>query len=342
VRGTKMGIRGYDPAPGFAFRDALAPPHSELRAHGQGANFSWVDWFPIRMGSCRTFAEANPCGIESDMWTLARALIIPSQRVLELGARYGTTSCVLAEVTHNHGGVVSVEPDQKAHAALRANLDSHRCNVAVFRGTVGQTPQVVLEFPNRSLRYEVQTRQATAADHPLPHLTYERLEQLSGRQDGTYQRFQFNVLVLDCEGCINDMLSSRILASHSLELILLEMDSPRKVDYSMWHLRFERHGFRRVWKLEDSIYSGAAPMHAAYLRGTRRVPSCEEYAKRQSGWPRCRHKIKHIRPGLDAPFTTCGSRLTCLSAEVVNGSREQAQIRYILAKKPLRDRVYLF
>ena len=103
----------YDaPAP-FLTGSARAPPQSELGLRA-AATFSWGTWWPIRQGACRTFKGANPCGIESDMWTLARALVAPHHAVLELGGRYGTTSCVLAEVTNNSGKVVSVEPDPKA------------------------------------------------------------------------------------------------------------------------------------------------------------------------------------------------------------------------------------
>ena len=39
--------------------------------------------------------------------------------------------------------VVSVEPDARAHAAFTHNRHAHRCNVGLFRGTIGRTPQVL-------------------------------------------------------------------------------------------------------------------------------------------------------------------------------------------------------
>ena len=86
----------------------IEPPHSEVEV--QGSTYSWAQWFPIRLSACKTFVGANPCGIEGDMWTMVHALLSPANTVLELGARYGTTSCAIAVATNNSGRVVSVEP----------------------------------------------------------------------------------------------------------------------------------------------------------------------------------------------------------------------------------------
>ena len=181
---------------------ARAPPQSEVGAL-PGANYSWAKWFPIRHSACTTFEAAKPCGIESDMWTLVTALVWPDASVLELGARYGTTSCVLAQAMGNSGRLVSVEPDPAAHAYLRRNLDGHHCAAAVFRGTIGRRRQALVASPNRTFTYEMRTRVATSSDEPaqlLDHLTVEELENRTG--------LRFDVWVLDCEGCIDDTLSS--------------------------------------------------------------------------------------------------------------------------------------
>ena len=75
--------------------------------------------------ACRTFDGAFFCGMEWDEWNLVRALVKPHNVVLELGARFGTTSCVLAERTGNAGNVVAVEPDPKAHKQLLRNRERH-------------------------------------------------------------------------------------------------------------------------------------------------------------------------------------------------------------------------
>ena len=318
-----VGLRTYSPSPGFV-EAAAAPPASEV----SGKTFSWSTWYAMRTGPCRTFVNASFCGIESDMWTMVRALVEPSDTVLELGARYGTTSCVLAEATNNSGRVVSVEPDPQAHRALWENRLRHRCNFGIWHGAVATRPQVLAATYNGGEArkvYEVRTREARPDDTPtasLAHIDTSSLERLTG--------LAFNVLVVDCEGCLADVLSVPLLrrAEPRLELILLEQDVHKRINYAEWHLRLLEHGFRRIWNLEDSIFEFRAPKHVAYERGTaRRTPSCLEYAHRQRGWPRC------------VPFKRghrCGSRVTCLPTQVVNRSFEAAWVKKTAAKMAAR------
>ena len=81
--------------------DATAPPDCENGG------------FRIKR-PCKTFDGAFFCGMEFDEWQLVRGLVRPANAVLELGGRFGTTSCVLAQQTGNSGRVVTVEPDPKA------------------------------------------------------------------------------------------------------------------------------------------------------------------------------------------------------------------------------------
>ena len=84
------------------------------------------------------------CGIEVDEWVAVEALVTPNQTVLELGARYGTTSCWLSHATNNSGRVVSVEPDVRAHGLLQHNRRQHRCNFGIVRGTIAMEKPLAL------------------------------------------------------------------------------------------------------------------------------------------------------------------------------------------------------
>ena len=313
--------QAYDPSPDFK-SVALTPPSSEWSGDSE-----WGAWYSRRNHACRTFIGASVCGIESDMWAMARALIRPWHTVLEHGARYGTTSCVLSEATNNSGRVVSVEPDTQVHASLYANRQSHLCNFGIFRGTVGRMPQMfVAPAQGRNVSYEQRTRDAAGASASnasgaaIAHLGFEALERLT--------RLRFNALVIDCEGCLEDVLTSHLLdrTDPPLELILLEMDVLRKVNYAGWHHRLTAHGFTRIWRLEDSLFGTRAPQHAAYHRGSAGgapPPTCHEYALRQRHWPRCRHEVKRDRDAL-----VCGSRLTCLNPQLSNGTRDRFWVKY--------------
>lgn len=266
--------RWFDPAPVYTSM-ATAPPECE------GESFRIKKW-------CKTFEGAFFCGMEWDEWNLVNALVRPTNTVLELGGRFGTTSCVLARRTGNSGGVVSVEPDTKAHKALLNNRARHNCSFAVVRGTVGDTPLVV---SRKFGHYATQTSVASSMDtkRAVPNLSFTTLEQRIGRP--------FDTLLIDCEGCIDSffMGSNRRLLSQ-LTLILMEEDVPHVVDYRKWHARFRKHGFERIWNIRDTFEPSAEwsrnISHSAWRRGgLGNLPSCEQYAreaKLSRRWLYCR------------------------------------------------------
>ena len=54
------------------------------------------------------------------------ALVNEKSVVLEFGARYATTSCVLSYMTGNVGNVVSVDPDPTAKGDALQNMYKHK------------------------------------------------------------------------------------------------------------------------------------------------------------------------------------------------------------------------
>ena len=190
---------------------ATAPPQSE------GAGFR-----PHHR--CVTFVGATLCGMEWDEWAMVRALLGPHRRVLEMGARFGTTSCVIASVLNNSGRLVSVEPDQSVHHSLLANRDSHHCRFDVVAGTVGMDAAVsVLRVHPKLGGYGTLTSAASSSNKtvgPLvDNLPIAELERQAG--------YQFDTLLLDCEGCIQNVLghAEGVAFLERLDLLLIEEDA---------------------------------------------------------------------------------------------------------------------
>ena len=90
---------------------------------------------------------------------MVAALVDSSHRVLELGARYGTTSCAIARAQRNSGKLVAVEPDGGTNGALHKHLVYNRwrnqCNFAIMLGTVGARAPLRIARP---FGYATQTR----------------------------------------------------------------------------------------------------------------------------------------------------------------------------------------
>ena len=272
-----------DPAPAFSANAATAPPECEPN-------------FRVKR-ACKTYTGAFFCGMEWDEWQLANALVTPRDTVLELGARFGTTSCVLAQRTGNSGGVVSVEPDPTVHRLLLQNRDRHNCSFHVLKGVVGDVPIALSREHGHYATRTMSARPGASGGSVLPSLTFESIEQRIGRR--------FDTMLIDCEGCIDQFFAgtNRRLLSQ-LRLILMEEDVPHAVNYPKWHARLRRHGFERIWKIRDTFEPSASwsrnISHSAWRRGgLGGLPSCEEYRTRTR---QTRRWLDCLDPSSDEPM----------------------------------------
>ena len=260
------------PAPTFSGLPN-APPLSE----GDGFNFTSYAWPP-----CKTFKGTSQCGVEWDTWTVVRALVPARATVLELGARFGTTGCVLADVTANSGQVVSVEPDATALPALLHNRLTHRCAFHVVAGTVAEHALAV--GPPEGFG-GVGTRTHVAANgtrhRMVPNLRVRQVE-------AQFQlRRRIDTVVVDCEGCsdwvLGDHATGRQLRTQA-SLIILEEDGLNPLRYTT-HTRalLQKSGFAQVWCSLAWWARGtgrSATRHTAWRRpGTGESSNCPRYRR---------------------------------------------------------------
>ena len=235
--------------------------------------------------SCRTFAgppASMKCGIEWDEWTMVHALVTDSDAVLELGGRFGTTSCALAAATGNSGRVVAVEPDERAWPYLMRNRHEHQCAFGVLRGIVGRT-DVTLTHSTDNDGYASTT--STAALASLRRSMRDRSVRVPAMPLADVESrigYNFTVLLIDCEGCIRIALTAPL--AHQLKMILWEEDGVSPHVNAMFFHRLVAYGFKLHWRIRDSFDPSQAwsrkAYHSAWVRvepGARRLPTCEEY-----------------------------------------------------------------
>jgi hypothetical protein len=79
---------------------------------------------------------AENCQMELKEHEFVNKYISSDDVVLEVGGRYGTTSCAIAAKQQNSGNLVVVEPDQSVWNDLKANRLSHKCNFVFFHGII--------------------------------------------------------------------------------------------------------------------------------------------------------------------------------------------------------------
>ena len=66
-----------------------------------------------------------------------RRVVTRADTVLEIGARYGTTSCQVAAAQNNSGRLISVEPDPVVWVAAEFNKLTHNCAGYSLLGVLG-------------------------------------------------------------------------------------------------------------------------------------------------------------------------------------------------------------
>ena len=170
----------------------------------------------------------------------AREFITSDCIVLELGARYGTVSCIINKQLSNPLHQVSVEPDEAVWRCLEQNRDTNGCSFHILRGAVSRVPLHVTQSGYGT----------TTNPRGAPNTYTYTLEQV----EAMYQ-LRFNTLVADCEGSLGRFFAENPKLFDTLNLIILEADVPEWTDYESLYNEFRAHGltqvvsgFRQVWK----------------------------------------------------------------------------------------------
>ena len=150
----------------------------------------------------------------------------PGAKVLEVGARYGHSSCQLAKVlglTGTHGDAqgakqASVDADPLVWDILEKNLADHECDVQVVRGTIG------------SKSYKLVSPQAISGTKGKEQYG-SFVADLNDSHHGTVipahsvrsLNLNFDTLAIDCEGCFATFLDENPELLESLTMIILEL-----------------------------------------------------------------------------------------------------------------------
>jgi hypothetical protein len=196
-----------------------------------------------REGYSNLYDEHNK-KLDLDTWEKeeqddARKYILPTDCVLELGARYGTVSVVINKKLKDPSLHVVVEPDNDVWGALEKNKQNSNSKFHIIKGLLS----------NKKFSLEkggVKTRQVEDKDSTMPHFSFDEVKKLVNKP--------FTALVADCEGCVEHFLTENIEILDNLRIVLLEEDEPDKCDYSVvkqlfnqYSLKEVKSGFRSVW-----------------------------------------------------------------------------------------------
>jgi FkbM family methyltransferase len=174
---------------------------------------------------------------------LAQKYIKENDVVFELGARFGSVSCIINSKLNCKTNQVVVEPDERVWEALERNRDVNNCEFHIIKGFVS-SKKLGLTAIDSYGGYGATTIEVTSST--IPSYT---MEEITAKYNLT-----FNVLVADCEGFLEIFFDENPSFYDNLRLIIFEQDYPDKCNYNKIRATLSKKGFTKI--LENTSFGG--------------------------------------------------------------------------------------
>ena len=181
----------------------------------------------------RSFVDENGQAVdmrkEAVEHCLIRQFVNPhALGVLEIGARYGTSSCEISHLLHlPEAVIVSVEADARVWNATEANYRHNSCRNHLVRGVVGHHPMIKHAKRNGSPwtnRFQVAAPSDNPSTAPPDPRAPEVVPAYTPSALAARYHASFDTLVVDCEGCFAAILRDFPDFVRSLQTVMLEGD----------------------------------------------------------------------------------------------------------------------
>jgi FkbM family methyltransferase len=165
---------------------------------------------------------------------LARQYIEENDVVFELGARYGSVSCIINSKLNCKTNQVVVEPDDRVWDALERNKKANNCEFHIVKGFVSSKKLGLTELDCWHGGYGATF--IVKDDSTIPSYTMEEVM-------NKYNLERFNVLVADCEGFLEVFFDENPTFYDNLRLIIFEADYAHKCNYAKIRNTLKEKGF---------------------------------------------------------------------------------------------------
>ena len=156
--------------------------------------------------------------------------------MLELGARYGSVSCIINHKLKDPTKLVVVEPDKRVWNVLEYNKKINNCNFNIIRGFIsnkklGLTNTEHFKFGGYASTFVLDN------NSDIPSFTLEEIKKKCNID-------KFNVLVADCEGFLEVFLDENPEFYTCLRMIIFEADYPEKCNYEKIRDKLKDNNFK--------------------------------------------------------------------------------------------------
>lgn len=181
----------------------------------------------------------NNINAERDEQYLANKWINEDCKILELGARYGTVSCLANNKLNNPYNHVVVEPDSTVIEALKKNRDTHNSYFSIYNGIISNIPM--------HIQYDgYGTRMNESGDGNETKTEHMTLHQFLNKYP-----IDFNTIIADCEGCFPRFVRENPGFVKSVNIVMMEKDQGLIDEYNFVEDFLEKNNFQKVDSIND-------------------------------------------------------------------------------------------
>lgn len=175
---------------------------------------------------------------------LANKFILTDDIVLELGARYGSVSCVINSKLKNKKNQVVVEPDSRVWDALEKNKNNNNCEFNIVKGFISNKK---LDLTNLDVHFGGYG--ATFVENNNTKIQSFSLDEIKKKYN-----LNFNVLVADCEGFLETFFDENPTFYDNLRLIIFEADYPEKCNYNKIKNTLINKKFNKIFEGHQNVW----------------------------------------------------------------------------------------
>lgn len=182
--------------------------------------------------------------VEKPEKDLAYLYVKKNDTVLELGARFGSVSCIVNKVLENKKNHVVVEPDDRVWEKLEYNKSINNCEFKIVKGFLSNKKLSLLNTDDRDgYGSTFEENEETK----IPSFTLDEIKEKSSIDN-------FNVLIADCEGFLEIFFDENPSILNNLRLVIFEEDYPDKCDYEKIRNLLKENGLRENLRGHQNVW----------------------------------------------------------------------------------------
>jgi len=163
--------------------------------------------------------------VENIEQELAKKYIKENDKVLELGARYGSVSIITNKIIKDKNSHYVVEPDKLVWDILYKNMINNNCSFNIIKGIIG----------NKKYKLVGNGYEKTSIEDDKGDIELFKIPNVD-----------FNTLIVDCEGYLEIFYNENKNFFNKLNKIILECDRPDICNYDYVLNELKNKNFKTV------------------------------------------------------------------------------------------------